>query len=180
MNDWCVSDRSREGWLAMRRWAVAIYRHLRKAHARLFAGTTGSTSLTIPSALDLTKPTAVLVVGDRPGAGIEVLSWVQHAYPGRFGNIVFLGLATMAAHGDEDRKGAYASRDTLELSLCRYVDHCRRRGLVAEYRLVCAADPIPEFRTLMRQIMRDYPQVMCFAGDLVVAGACAGGGLMLG
>jgi hypothetical protein len=159
----------------MRAWAVAIYRHLRKAHARLFAGTTDATSMSLPPALDPTKPTAVLVVGNRTGAGIEVWSWVQHAYPGRFKNIVFLGLATMVVHGDEDGKGARASRNTLELSLRRYVDHCRRHGFAAEYRLVCADDPISEFHTLMRQIMQDYPQAMCFAGDVAVAGSCAAG-----
>jgi amino acid transporter len=151
---------------------AAIRRHYRAVVSRLRSldGVLGA----LPSRrdqeappLDRRSPTAALLVGSYGGLGVHSLLSIQRLFPRHFGNVVFLSVgvidsATMQGVEEVDRV-----RARTEEALARYVDLAHRLGVAAEARAAIGTEAVAEAERLCREVARDYPRAIFFAGKLV-------------
>jgi hypothetical protein len=117
--------------------------------------------------LDRKAHTAVLLVGGFGGLGVHSLLTALRLFPGHFRNVVFVSVgvidsATMRGVEEVDRV-----RKRTEQGLRKYVDLATRLGLGAEYSADVGTEAVAEAERLCREVARDYPRAIFFAGKLV-------------
>ncbi|HET8732900.1 MAG TPA: amino acid transporter, partial [Anaeromyxobacteraceae bacterium] len=152
--------------------AFAIRAHYRKVQTNLHrlnevmnALPTQATGA--PRPLDPKAATAVLLVGSYGGLGIHTLLTIQRLFPGHFKNFLFVSVgvvdsATMKGVEEVDRV-----RDQTQANVDRYVDLARRLGLPAEGRMSLGTEAVAEAEKLAREVAKEYPRAIFFAGKLV-------------
>jgi hypothetical protein len=150
---------------AIRRHYRAVVSHLRSLNAVL--GALPSHGRPAPVSLDPKAHTAVLLVGSYGGLGVHSLLSVQRLFPGHFKNFVFLSVgvidsATMKGVEEVDRV-----RARTEEALGKYVDLAHRFGLAAQYRAAIGTEAVAEAERLCREVAREFPRAIFFAGKLV-------------
>lgn len=120
-----------------------------------------------PGSLDPSKPTAAILVGGYTGLGIHTTLAAFRAFPGQFKNVVFLSVGVVDS-------GAFKGEDTLERlrnrtqeDLKRYVGLVHGQGIAATYRTAIGTDVVSELEQICLGVVREFPQVTFFAGQLV-------------
>jgi hypothetical protein len=152
-------------WPLIEGCCVEAGEQLRAVPALLSGKACSTKEPTVP--IDQAKLTAVLLVGKRHRAGIQMLSWVQRNFPNRFKNFIFVAVGELAAPDCDGQEDVRRLRKTIESSLRYYTSYCHRRGLAAEYRVVFGANPMAEFTRFTQEIREEYPRVTCFAGEVM-------------
>jgi amino acid transporter len=152
---------------------IWIRRHYTRVMARLKRLDQTLEQIPTPSgeperaAPDPDAPTAAILVGGYTGLGVHTFLNVTRFAPGYFKNAVFLSVGVVdsgtfkGASAVEDLKG-YTER-----SLERYVDLARRLRFPSTSFLAIGTDAVDELEDLCRQIARQYPKVVFFAGQLM-------------
>jgi K+ transporter len=120
-----------------------------------------------PKPLEKMKPTAVLLVGSYAGLGIHSLLNIQRLFAGHFYNFVFVSVGVIDTATFTDLDEVNEVRDRTRASLEQYVALAHRLGLPAEYRMAVGIDATDEAQQLCRQVVKDYPRSVFFAGKLV-------------
>jgi amino acid transporter len=120
-----------------------------------------------PKPLERMKPTAVLLVGSYAGLGIHSLLNIQRLFAGHFYNFVFVSVGVIDTATFTDLDEVNEVRDRTRASLEQYVALAHRLGLPAEYRMAVGIDATDEAQQLCRQVVKDFPRSVFFAGKLV-------------
>jgi len=120
-----------------------------------------------PKPLEPKRHTAVLLVGSYAGLGIHSLLNIQRLFAGHFHNFIFVSVGVIDTATFTDLEEVNEVRDRTRSSLEQYVALARRLGLPAEYRMAVGIDATDEAQSLCRQIVKDYPRSVFFAGKLV-------------
>jgi hypothetical protein len=117
--------------------------------------------------LDPKLPTAVLLVGAYSGLGIHQLLTIQRLFPGHYKNFVFLSVGVIDSATMKGVEEVEAIREQTERSLRRYVDLAARLGLISDYRMSIGTEAVAEAERLCREVAREFPRALFFAGKLV-------------
>ncbi len=139
---------------------------LRKIDA-LFSSKGPLEEVSNPPQLDLQQPTAVFFVGKNRGVGMHALLWVQRLFPGHFKNFVFISVGEIDAQSYDGPGALRTLQYEIENSLRYYVNFCHNHGLAATSRLAFGTDPVAELLKLTDEIMREFPNSVCFASKLI-------------
>jgi hypothetical protein len=139
---------------------------LRKIDA-LFSSRGPLEEIANPPQLDPQKPTAVFFVGKNRGVGMHALLWVQRLFPDHFKNFVFISVGEVDAQSYDGAGALRTLQYEIENSLHFYVNFCHRHGLAATSRLAFGTDPVAELLTITDEVMREYPNSVCFASKLI-------------
>jgi amino acid transporter len=152
--------------LAIRRHYDETREQLRKID-ELFAVPAVVPDVAVPPALDPRAPTAVFFVGKNRGVGMHALLWVQRLFPDHFKNFVFLSIGEVDAQSYDGKGALRTLQFTLENSLRYYVNFCHNHGLAATSYIGFGTDPVEELSKLTEEVMREYPNSVCFASKLI-------------
>jgi hypothetical protein len=120
-----------------------------------------------PKALEPKSPTAVLLVGSYAGLGIHSLLNIQRLFPNHFQNFIFVSVGVIDTASFTDLEEVREVRDRTRRQLEQYVELATRLGLPAESRMAVGTDAVDEALALCKQISKDYPRSVFFAGKLV-------------
>jgi amino acid transporter len=117
--------------------------------------------------LDPKAHTAVLLVGGYSGLGVHSLLSIQRLFPRHFQNFVFLSVGVIDSATMKGVEEVEHVRTRTEEGLRAYVALARRLGLAADLRLGIGTEAVAEAERLCREIAREFPRAIFFAGKLV-------------
>jgi hypothetical protein len=120
-----------------------------------------------PPALDSRAHTMVLLVGGYSGLGVHSLLSVLRLFPGLYRNVVFLSVAVVDSATFRNIEEVDEVERRTRASLEEYVALAGRLGLAATYRMALATEVVPEAERLCREVAREYPRSLFFAGKLI-------------
>jgi amino acid transporter len=120
-----------------------------------------------PPRLDPNQPTAVLLVNEFAGLGVHSLLTVQRLFPGYFKNFIFVGVGVIDSATFKDIEMVNEVRARIEKALVQYVDLAHRLGLAADYRFNVGTEAVAEAEKLCREVAKEFPRSIFFAGRLV-------------
>jgi hypothetical protein len=150
-----------------------IRRHYDEVNARLvqadklFATKSTWEDQVSPPPLDASQPTAIFVVGKSRGVGMHSLKFIQKSFANHFKNFIFLAVGevdTKSYHGEGTLR---TLKYKIENSLYYYTGYCHSQGLAADYRMAFGTDPVEEFTKLTLRTIEEFPDSMCFIGQLI-------------
>lgn len=151
------------------RWHYSETREQLRQIDKLFSGQPVQQDAANPPPLDRQQPTAVFFVGKNRGVGMHALLWVQRLFPEHFKNFVFLSVGEVDAQSYDGQGALRTLRYELENSLRYYVNFCHGHGLAATSYLAFGTDPVEELIKLTDQVIREFPNSVCFASKLIFA-----------
>jgi amino acid transporter len=122
---------------------------------------------TVAPALDPKAPTAVFLVGENRGIGMHTLLWVQRLFPNHFKNFVFLSVGEVDAQSFGGDSAMRTMQYKIENVLRYFVQFCHANGLAAAEFSGYGTDTVNELKTLTDRVMREYPNSVCFASQLI-------------
>jgi amino acid transporter len=149
----------------IRRHYQTVYKSLLRLDEILAALPTTKPA-TVPK-LEPTKPTAVLLVNEFSGLGVHSLLTIQRLFPGYFKNVIFVGVGVIDSASFKDVQMVEEVRARVENALRRYVDLAHRFGLAADYRFSVGTEAVVEAEKLCREVAKEFPRSIFFAGRLV-------------
>jgi amino acid transporter len=117
--------------------------------------------------LDPGKPTAGVLVGSYGGVGIHTVLNVFRAFPGHFGNLVFLSVGVIDSGEFKGEDGIEDLRQRTEEMLSRYVAFAADLGMPATARMALGTEAVAEAERLCLEVAREFPHVVFFAGKLI-------------
>ncbi len=173
-----IAEKFREGgWITLAVTALCVFlfslirRHYRGAAAqvrRLYAELKDLPVAEGPvKAPDPTRPTAAILVSAYNGVGIHTVLNAIRAFPGHFGNVVFISVAVIDS-GEFKGEGALAElRQRTQRSLDDYVRLAHGLGLGAASRMGVATEVVEEAERLCLAVAAEYPRTTFFAGQLI-------------
>lgn len=145
-----------------------IKKLLRNLDERLMNIPAGQTPMA-PRTPDPRRPTAGLLVTKFDGLGIHSILTIKRLFHNHYGGIVFLSVGIIDSSRfkgvDEVQNLQAQTREDLE----KYVAFCAEHGLPADFRYVLGTDAVDEIVDLTLGAVKDYPQLVLFAGKLVFA-----------
>jgi Amino acid permease len=120
-----------------------------------------------PGERDPNAPTAVLLVNGFSGLGLATLMMIPRLFGGQFRNVVFVSVGEVDSSllkGPEEvtQLEQQVADDLLEY--CRLAEHL---GFHAQTRTGLGAEVVTELRRLCLEVVREFPQPVFFAGQLV-------------
>lgn len=119
--------------------------------------------------LDPQAPTAVFLVGRSLGAGMHTLLSAQRLFPNQFKNFIFISIGEIDAESFHGEELLTKLRAEVEDNLESYVNYCRRHGWAATSMHSFGTDVVDRLLTLADMIVRQYPNSMFFAAQLIFA-----------
>jgi amino acid transporter len=127
-----------------------------------------------PQPLDITAPTAVLLVNGFNGLGLATLTSVARLFGEQFRNVVFVSVgevdsSLLKGHEEVARLEREVTDDMTE-----YCQLAADLGFHAELRTTIGTDVVLELRRLCLEVSQQFPHSVFFAGQLVFAGELSG------
>jgi hypothetical protein len=116
---------------------------------------------------DPNAPTAVVIVRDFDGIGIHTLLNIPRLFPNYFKNVVFVSVGVIDSSQFKGVREIENLRRRKEEDLKSYVEFANCLGWYAEYRYALGIDLIEELVKLSKEVARDFPKSIFFAGKLV-------------
>jgi hypothetical protein len=98
---------------------------------------------------------------------VHALLTLQRLFPGHYKNIVFLSVGVVDAATMKGVEEVDRVRGRTEASLRQYVDLARRLGWSSEYQLAVGTEAVAEVERLAREVSREFPRSVFFAGKLI-------------
>jgi hypothetical protein len=117
--------------------------------------------------MDKNDRTAIFLVGNNRGAGMNMLQWVLKQFPDQFRNFVFVSVGEVDKQNFDGQRTILALQTRIENSLNYFTTYCTSRGLPAAYFQAYGADPQEELTQLLRQVTKEFPSNVSFANKLV-------------
>jgi hypothetical protein len=112
-------------------------------------------------------PTAVLIVRDFDGIGVHSLLNIPRLFPDHFKNVVFVSVAVIDSSKFKGVGEIENLRHAKEEDLKSFVEFANCLGWYAEHRFSLGVDLIEELERLCKDVARDFPSSVFFAGKLV-------------
>jgi hypothetical protein len=113
------------------------------------------------------KSTAVMLVGGYSGLGIHSLLTVLKVFPRHFHNVIFMTVGVVDSASFQGVEEVDRVRTQSEEAMAKYVEHARRMGLPAEYRVGMGTEAVSACVRLAQEIAGEYPRTVFFAGKLI-------------
>ena len=88
-------------------------------------------------------------------------------FPHSFRNIVFVSVGVIDSGRFKGADSVDALRAETDQSLQRYVSAARAMGIAATFRSAVGTDPVTEAEQICREVAREFPGAVFFAGHLV-------------
>jgi hypothetical protein len=110
---------------------------------------------------------AAILVGGYSGLGVHTLLNAIRFAPGHFKSVVFLSVGVVDSGTFKGANTVEQLRDYTQAALDKYVDLARRLGLPATSFIAIGTDAVDELEQLCKEIGRQYPKVIFFAGQLM-------------
>jgi amino acid transporter len=169
---------SEGGWLTLTVTAALItvcfiirrhYAIVRANLARLddVLGALPKSSSNPPPPLDPSAPTAVLLVGHYSGLGVHSLLTIQRLFPGYFKNFIFVSVGVIDSATFKGIEEVEEVRRKTDDALKHYVETAHTLGLAAAYRTKVGTDAVAEAEEICKQIAKEFPRSIFFAGKLI-------------
>ncbi|HEX2836746.1 MAG TPA: APC family permease [Phycisphaerales bacterium] len=117
--------------------------------------------------LDPGKPTAVVLVAAYGGLGLHTMLNAFRVFPHSFRNIVFVSVGVIDSGRFKGADSVDALRVETDQSLQRYVSAAHAMGIAATFRSAVGTDPVTEAEQICREVAREFPGAVFFAGHLV-------------
>ncbi len=117
--------------------------------------------------LDPNAKTAVLVVNGFNGLGLHTLFNVVRLFGTQFKNYVFLQIGVIDAGNFKGHREVEALEQKIKQDNQRYVEYMQREGFYAESVTSTGIDVISEVEKLSEDIMKRFPGVVFFGGQVV-------------
>jgi hypothetical protein len=121
----------------------------------------------VARAPDPSQETAVILVGNSRGAGMQALRWVLDTFPGRFHNLVFVSVGEVDKEAFNSERTLKSLRARIENSLNYFTSYCASRGLAATSYQTYGGDPFGELMALLPKVFADFPKSVVFSSKLV-------------
>jgi amino acid transporter len=118
-------------------------------------------------AKDTRAPTAVVIVRAFDGIGIHTLLNVQRLFPNHFKNVVFISVGVIDSSQFKGAAEIHNLRQRTEQDLQSYVEFANCLGWYAEHRYALGIDLMAELEKLCKEVARDFPRAVFFAGKLI-------------
>jgi amino acid transporter len=120
-----------------------------------------------PLPLDLSRPTAAVLVAGYSGIGINTINSIQHQFPGFFKNIVFISAGVLDAGAIREEHVVEALQEKTQANLEKYVALATGLNMPSTSRFAVGTNPEYEVEKLCMQVISEFDQVTFFAGKLV-------------
>ncbi len=120
-----------------------------------------------PVAFDPEKKTAVILVSGFNGLGLHTLFGVVRLFGSTFKNYVFVQVGVIDAGNFKGPAEMENLKAHIAADLNSYVKYMQRQGCYAEGRSLVGTDAVQSLSELVPEILDQYPQGICFAGQLV-------------
>jgi amino acid transporter len=120
-----------------------------------------------PKPLDPKAPTAVLLVNGYGGLGIHAFLTIQRIFPNHYKNFIFMSVNVVDAGSLKGMEDLDASLEQTKESLQKFVRLANQLGFAADYRIGAGTEVLVEVERLSREIAKEYPRSIFFAGKLV-------------
>jgi hypothetical protein len=117
--------------------------------------------------LDPHKPTAAVLVGSFGGVGIHTVLNIFRAFPGHFSNLVFLSVGVVDSGEFKGEHAVGDLRRRTEAMLATYVTFAASLGVPATGRMAIGTEAVAEAEKLCREVAREFPQIVFFAGKMI-------------
>ncbi len=116
---------------------------------------------------DPARPTAAILVSGYNGVGIHTVLNAVRAFPGHFGNLVFISVAVIDSGEFKGEEAMAQLKQRTEHALEEYVRLANGLGLGAASRMGVATDVVEEAERLCLEIAAEFPRTTFFAGRLI-------------
>jgi len=116
---------------------------------------------------DPNAPTAVVIVREFDGIGVHTLLSIPQLFPNYFKNVVFVSVGVIDSSQFKGAREIENLRRRKEEDLQSYVEFANCLGWYAEQRRSLGIDLIDELVQLCKEVARDFPKSIFFAGKLV-------------
>jgi amino acid transporter len=113
------------------------------------------------------KPTAALLVGGYAGLGVHSLLTIQRLFPNYFQNFVFLSVGVIDSATFKDIAEVVEVKERTRAALDEYVSLAQGLGLAATSRMAMGTEAVETATQLCREVAREFPRTLFFAGKLV-------------
>jgi amino acid transporter len=120
-----------------------------------------------PKPLDPKAPTAVLLVNGYGGLGIHAFLTIQRIFPNHYKNFIFMSVNVVDAGSLKGMEDLDASLELTKAGLQKFVMLANQLGFAADYRIGAGTEVLIEVERLSREIAKEYPRSIFFAGKLV-------------
>jgi amino acid transporter len=120
-----------------------------------------------PVAFDPDKKTAVILVSGYNGLGLHTLFGVVRLFGNTFKNYIFVQVGVIDAGNFKGPTELENLKAHISGDLDNYVKYMQRQGCYAEGRSLVGTDAVQSLSELVPEILEQYPQGICFAGQLV-------------
>lgn len=117
--------------------------------------------------LDPKQPSAAILVGSYGGLGIHTILSVFHAFPHHYKNLIFISVGVVDSDTFKGIDEVDALRRRTDEGLARYVEFAKKLGLPATSRSAIGTDAVNEIEYVCREIAKEFPRVIFFAGQLI-------------
>lgn len=154
--------------LAIRRHYETVQRALARVDA-LFATAVPPVNPEQAPKLDPAAPTAVFLVGRSLGAGMHTLLSAIRLFPGDFHNFLFISVGEIDAESFHGEAMLPELTREMEEQLRHYVWYCQRHGFAAGFLYDFGTDTVQRIVDLSDTVIREYPNSVFFASNLVFA-----------
>ena len=120
-----------------------------------------------PVAFDPDKKTAIILVSGFNGLGLHTLFGVVRLFGNTFKNYIFVQVGVIDAGNFKGPAELEHLKTHIDDDLNSYVKYMQRQGCYAEGRSRVGTDAVLSLAELVPEILEEYPQGICFAGQLV-------------
>lgn len=120
---------------------------------------------------DAQHATAIILVGDSPGAAMHTLLTIKRMFKDHYKNFIFLSVAVVDAKTVVGRERIDALKNKQQQTLTYLTNFCYSRNIPALSVLQLATDPTEELASIATQLARLYPDNAFFATQLVFPSA---------
>jgi len=120
-----------------------------------------------PSALDGSKPTAVIAVSGFSGFGLHQVLSIHKSFPNYFRQFIFVSAAIVDSGVFKGAEEIGKLTAATESALKRYVCWVQAHGLVADYRMRVGTEAVATVEEICKEISDEFPRAMFFMGRLI-------------
>jgi len=152
---------------------VVIKRHYKQTYAALallekeLGDLPPSSRAGGPLEFDITKPTAILLVGSYGGLGVHSLLNIHRVFPGYFHNVLFVSVGVLDTGNFKGIDCVKDLEQKVEGDLKRYVALAGSLGWPAAYEMALGTEAVEQAEALCRGLTKKYPRAVIFAGKLI-------------
>jgi amino acid transporter len=117
--------------------------------------------------LDPKKITAIQLVTGYNGFGVHTLLSIIRNFPNLYKNFIFVSVGLVDSGSFKGATEMEALKESMRVSLMKYVDLARRLGFPANYRFDIGTDVVESASSLCESIVEEFPRSTVFTGQLI-------------